>query len=85
MTISLTPELEHLIASKVQSGQYDTASDVIREGLLRLETEDTSPEAHFQELHREITLGVEQADSGAVRAFDADAILARVQKKLSEG
>ncbi len=85
MTISLTPELERLIASKVQSGQYDTASDVIREGLLRLETEDASPDAHLRELRREIALGVEQANSGSLRAFDAPNILSRVQEKLAEG
>ena len=85
MIISLTPELEDLIASKVQSGQYDTASDVIREGLLRLETEDVSPEAHYQELRREIALGVEQANSGNLKPFDAPNILSRVQKKLAEG
>ena len=84
MTISLTPELEHLIASKVESGQYDTASDVIREGLLRLETEDASSDVHLRELRREIALGIAQADRGNVRPFDANDILARVQIKLPE-
>ena len=33
LTISLTPELAHLVASKVASGLYGSASEVIRAGL----------------------------------------------------
>lgn len=33
MNISLTAELEQLVAEKVKSGMYQTSSEVIREGL----------------------------------------------------
>ena len=33
MNVSLTPELEQLVAEKVQSGRYSSASEVIREAL----------------------------------------------------
>jgi len=33
MNISLTPELERFVADKVNSGMYQTSSEVIREGL----------------------------------------------------
>jgi antitoxin ParD1/3/4 len=33
MNISLTPELEHWIQQKVESGHYQTLSEVVREAL----------------------------------------------------
>jgi hypothetical protein len=37
MNVSLTPELEKLVTRKVQSGLYQSASEVVREGLRLLE------------------------------------------------
>src|SRR5205085_11483455 len=37
MNVSLTPELEKFVQSRVASGRYQTASEVIREGLRLLE------------------------------------------------
>ncbi|MGI4801516.1 MAG: type II toxin-antitoxin system ParD family antitoxin [Janthinobacterium lividum] len=39
LTVSLTPELAHLVASKVASGLYGSASEVIRAGLRLLAEE----------------------------------------------
>lgn len=48
MNISLTPELEAYIASKVDSGRYKSVSEVVREGLRLLEEQD-----QLKELRRE--------------------------------
>jgi antitoxin ParD1/3/4 len=41
MNVSLTPELEQFVNQKVESGKYQPASEVIRDGLrLLLERED---------------------------------------------
>jgi hypothetical protein len=32
MNVHLTPELEQLVQAKVQSGRYNSASEVVREG-----------------------------------------------------
>ena len=40
MTVDLTPELEQLVRSKVESGRYDSASDVVRQALRLLEHRD---------------------------------------------
>jgi Arc/MetJ-type ribon-helix-helix transcriptional regulator len=47
MGILLNPDLEHRIAAKVQSGQYESPAEVIQEGLDLLEARDaaTSPGA----------------------------------------
>jgi antitoxin ParD1/3/4 len=44
MNIQLTPELEQLVQSKVQSGRYNSASEVIREALRLMEEGDLRKE-----------------------------------------
>ena len=40
MNVSLTPQLEALVHAKVKNGMYQTASEVIREGLRLLKERD---------------------------------------------
>jgi antitoxin ParD1/3/4 len=40
MNVSLTPELEKFIEAKVESGFYNNASEVVREGLRLLKEND---------------------------------------------
>ena len=46
MKLSLSPETERLIEDKVSSGRYQSADEVVREGLKRLDEHDNGrPEA----------------------------------------
>jgi len=40
MNVSLTPELEEIVQSKVRSGRYRSASEVVREALRLMEAHD---------------------------------------------
>jgi antitoxin ParD1/3/4 len=40
MNVSLTPELDKFVAGKVESGRYNSASEVVREALRLLEEHD---------------------------------------------
>ena len=42
MNISLSPELERLISEKIQSGQYRSVDEVIREGLELLQAKEAT-------------------------------------------
>jgi antitoxin ParD1/3/4 len=64
MNVSLTPELEQFIDSKVKSGRYNTASEVVRESLRLLEREDELRRLKYEELKREVLKGSEQIDRG---------------------
>ena len=44
MNVSLTPELEQLVNEKVESGLYQTASEVVREALRLLKERDHARE-----------------------------------------
>jgi antitoxin ParD1/3/4 len=64
MNISLTPELDRLVQQKVESGLYQTASEVVREGLRLLRERDALREQQLRSLRRRIDLGMKQLDRG---------------------
>ena len=82
MNVSLTPELEQLVAQKVESGRYTSASEVIREALRLLEEHDRLKQVQLAAVKQKIDRGLEQLDEGlGVPAADARARLRRPQDK----
>jgi antitoxin ParD1/3/4 len=85
MNVSLTPELENFIQSKVKSGRYLSASEVIREALRLLEERDRLYQARLAELQKEITLGIESAERGEM--YDGEPVVQELleqnQQRLS--
>lgn len=65
MNVSLTKELEALVNTKVKSGMYQTASEVVREGLRLLKDRDQS-----QDLRREVRTGFEAIARGEYEDYD---------------
>ncbi len=66
MNVSLTPELEQFIDSKVKSGFYGSASEVIREGLRLLDEQETIKKKRIEMLNLEIDKGLSSLKSGNV-------------------
>lgn len=65
MHVSLTPELEARVKSKVESGLYNNASEVIREALRFMEVhEEWIHEIKLARLREQLKIGVEQIDRG---------------------
>ena len=64
MNISLTPELEHFIQDKVNSGMYTSASEVIRESLRLLHTHDDLQNQRIKHLNQAIDIGLQQLNAG---------------------
>ncbi len=54
MNVSLTPELEQLVSNKVESGRYNSASEVVREALRLLEEHDSARAAQLGEFNKEL-------------------------------
>lgn len=46
MNVSLTPDLERFVREKVESGMYNSASEVVREALRLLVSRDRRDESH---------------------------------------
>ena len=66
MNVSLTPELERLVNEKVESGLYQTASEVVREALRLLKERDQSRE----QLRADIQAGFDPLGRGEGRTYD---------------
>lgn len=84
MTIALPSELEELVNAKIQSGQYHSAGEVIREGLRLLEEKDMLRQIKLEQLRKDIVIGIEQADRGDLAPLDVEDIIARGKKRLAE-
>lgn len=84
MNVSLTPELEKFVNQQVASGMYQTASEVVRDGLRLLRERDGMGHQRLEDLRKEIAVGIDQANHGAVAPFSARDTLARTRRKRQQ-
>jgi antitoxin ParD1/3/4 len=54
MNVSLTPELDKFVVGKVESGRYNSASEVVREALRLLEEHDRARSAQLAAFNHEL-------------------------------
>ncbi len=64
MNVSLTPELDKFVASKVESGRYTSASEVVREALRLLEEHDRARGAQITAFNHELGARLKSLDRG---------------------
>lgn len=66
MNVNLSPQLEELVRSKVDSGLYTSASEVVREALRMMEEQDRIKAVKLDQLRQDIQEGL---NSGPVTAW----------------
>ncbi len=81
MNVSLTPELEQLVAEKVNSGMYQTSSEVVREGLRLLKERDERLVA----LRRDIRTGLDEIDRGEYTEYEAGTVHKLAERVSTRG
>ena len=81
MNVSLTPELERMVQEKVASGLYQTASEVVREGLRLLKERDDQTAA----LRAAIQEGVTQLETGKYQEYTVDTLADLAQAVKDRG
>jgi antitoxin ParD1/3/4 len=64
MNVHLTPKLERLVQNKVQSGRYNSASEVVREALRLMEQKDEFRALRLRELRQRMDRGLAEAARG---------------------
>ena len=86
MNVSLTPELEKYVATEVDSGLYQTASEVVRAGLRRLkeehETRAVRRPATRDELEAQLMQAAGSLDAG--RGVNGETVFRRLRKRIKE-
>ena len=78
MNVNLTPQLEELVRSKVNSGMYTSASEVVREALRLMDEQDCFRKAKLDELRRDVRKGI---DSGPSEQWDATKLKAKARAR----
>lgn len=73
--ISLTNELDRFVATKVKSGRYENASEVVRAGLRTLEREEQQYEIKLAALRA----AIDEGDASGIASGD---VFRRVRRKL---
>ena len=82
MNVSLTPELEKFINAKVETGRYNSASEVVREALRLLEESDQARGAQIAAFNRELGNRMASLDRG--ERADPAAVRERLRRKSRE-
>jgi len=86
MNISLTPELAKFVEKEVESGLYQTASEVIRAGLRRLKEDQVvrlprTPKT-LEELETQLLQSIDRLDRG--EGVNGEAVFRRLRKRIKE-
>jgi len=77
--VVLTERHETLIEALVQSGRYQNASEVMREGLRLVEDREVAEAQKLEALRAAVDLGLAALDRGAFKEFaDASAMVAHL-------
>ncbi|MBL4868699.1 MAG: type II toxin-antitoxin system ParD family antitoxin [Pseudomonadales bacterium] len=79
MNISLTPQLERYVKQKVDTGMYNSVSEVMREALRLLEERDALKEIKMEALRRDIKAGIDELDRGEGTPLSMDNIKAKAR------
>jgi antitoxin ParD1/3/4 len=79
MNVHLTPELEQLVQTKVKSGRYNSASEVVREALRLLEERDQLTELRKEAIRRQIDQGWNALRRG--EGVDGEAFFAALERQ----
>jgi antitoxin ParD1/3/4 len=82
MTAPLPDDLEEYVKAKAQSGEYLIAAQVVVDALYLLQNRDTLRQIKLERLRKEISIGIEAAESGELAPLDAEKIIAVVRKRL---
>jgi antitoxin ParD1/3/4 len=82
VNVSITPELAAFLQSRVQSGRYQTASEVVREGLRLLHRQETERDEAFRQLKAKLKRGAAQADAGQL--LDGDTVFEELRQLIEE-
>ena len=81
--VRLTGYQNQLVDALVDSGRYQNASEVMREGLRLLEEREAEDAATLSWFNKQITAGVMQAQRGEF-AGDLDQVLDRIDDHLDQ-
>ncbi|MBY0505183.1 MAG: type II toxin-antitoxin system ParD family antitoxin [Bryobacteraceae bacterium] len=82
VNISITPELDAFLQGRVQSGRYQTTSEVVREALRLLERHERERDEAFLQLKTKLQRGAEEGERGEL--LDGDEVFDELREMIDE-
>ena len=83
MNVSLTPQLDAFVRSKVETGRYTSSSEVVREALRLLEQFESVQQTRLVTLRAEVAQAVGQIEREETTVFDPDEIKREGRARLA--
>jgi antitoxin ParD1/3/4 len=83
-SVLLTEHQEQVIEKLVETGRYQDASDVLREGLRLVEERESADAAKLDTLRQAIRVGIEDVERGDYKQFASIEELERYLRGLSD-
>jgi antitoxin ParD1/3/4 len=80
----LTEHQAAFVEQLVESGRYQNASEVLREGLRLIESREAEDKARLKALREAARVGVEDFEAGRFRRFQSSKALARHLNSMAE-
>jgi len=84
--VNLTPELDSFVLSRVESGRFENASEVVRAGLRRLKEDQAArlPQTPktLEELETQLLQSIDRLDRG--EGVDGEGVFRRLRKRIKE-
>lgn len=84
MNVHIGERLEKFVQDLIQTGLYQSQSEVIREGLRLLKEREDLRKLRLEELRSEIQRGIDSSARGESEPFDIEEIKAEGRKRLSQ-
>lgn len=85
MNITLTPELERLVQEKIETGYYNSVTELIRVALLLLDEREELDRIKIEFLKKEIALGSDQLKNGNYSEYDEESLSSLINEIKTEG
>lgn len=82
MNVNLGPVLDQFVADLLNSGLYQSQSEVLREGLRLLKEREELKQLRLSQLRKEIAIGSEQADRGEF--VDGKQAFAEIRRRATQ-
>jgi putative addiction module CopG family antidote len=83
MVISLPPDLEAFAHRLVEAGKYASVEDVLADGVRALIDREETYQGRFEELRREVQVGIDALDRGESQNLETalDSIRQKMQQR----
>jgi len=82
--VVLTEHQATLVERLVESGRYQNASEVLRDGLRLIESREAEEKARLKALREAARVGADDIEAGRFRSFETQAKLGRHLAALAE-